>query len=218
MPLRFIGEALGAQVHWDDANRRVTIIRVAVNVTDMKYEVTAGPPTLIIEGDSPLEYTTWQPDEKDQLVIDIKGRLTSSNNALYIFDNFVNKVVAGNISENPDMVRLVVDLNEKASYQVNSSEDRKRITITFVNTLSSVELDNEDDKFVVKLTTTITTPVSHFFLSDPDRLVVDIDNAMLLAQTPGTPKNDFVKEIRLGQFSTAPDVARVVFDLKEDTN
>jgi len=57
-----------------------------------------------------------------------------------------------------------------------------------------------------------------FELSNPSRLVIDMEN--ILAQVPPTqrsltPKSEFLEKIRVAQFATVPQkVARVVFDLK----
>ncbi|MCI0567816.1 MAG: type IV pilus secretin PilQ, partial [Acidobacteria bacterium] len=57
-----------------------------------------------------------------------------------------------------------------------------------------------------------------FELSNPSRLVIDMEN--ILSQVPPaqrslTPKSEFLDKIRVAQFATAPQkVARVVFDLK----
>jgi type IV pilus assembly protein PilQ len=57
-----------------------------------------------------------------------------------------------------------------------------------------------------------------FELSNPSRLVIDMEN--ILSQVPPTqrsltPKSEFLEKIRVAQFATAPQkVARVVFDLK----
>ena len=57
-----------------------------------------------------------------------------------------------------------------------------------------------------------------FELSNPSRLVIDMEN--VLSQVPAaqrslTPKSEFLDKIRVAQFATAPQkVARVVFDLR----
>lgn len=218
VPLRFIGEALGADVYWDDAQKKVVITKKSINVTKIEYNSSSGMPAIVIEGDYPLEYTTWVPEGSDQLVIDIKASLAVTNNAIYVYDDFVDKVVAGQTSQNPDAVRLVVDLHKMAGYREVTHNDGKTIEIQFINTLNSVNVESEEERLTVNLDTTMSTSIKSSFLSNPDRLVIDIDNAVLLAENPDIPDNDFVKGIRVGQFSKSPDIARVVFDLKDNSH
>src|SRR5690606_22511041 len=42
VPLRFAGEALGAQVGWDEATRTVTVAQVGATLLDVQYHEAAG--------------------------------------------------------------------------------------------------------------------------------------------------------------------------------
>lgn len=84
VPLRFLGETLGAEVSWDNDLRRVIINRSGSKVVDLAYETIDGKPTVIIKGDSLLEYTTVEIEDDNKLVIDIKSHLDTLKNALRI--------------------------------------------------------------------------------------------------------------------------------------
>jgi len=216
VPLRFLGETLGAEVSWDNELRRVIINRTGAKIVDLAYEQVDGKPTVIIKGDSPLEYTVVA-TEGDRLVIDVVSHLDTLKNALYIYDSFLNKAVAGEIFTDPPTTRIVLELEDNVSYRTYSSADKKNIYISFENVLEELTFESQRDTFLAKILTTNATNANYFFLSNPDRLVLDIsDTALPEIDVPEVPKNDFVKTVRLGQFTE--DTVRIVFDLKSDVN
>jgi N-acetylmuramoyl-L-alanine amidase len=218
VPLRFISEALGAKVSWDNDAKRVIITRINARIVDFSYEVIGGRNSLVIRGDSSLEYEAKQEDSQNRLAVEIKAQLATSDSALYIYDEFMETAVIESLQDEPPLSRVVLELKQDVTFQISRSEDKKSITISLYNMLHKVEIDDRDEKVVAKIFTVKPSDVNYFFLADPDRLVLDVKGAVLSAKTPELPKNDFIKEIRLGQFSVNPDTVRVVFDLKSDVN
>jgi len=218
VPLRFIGESLGAEVFWDNDQRRVSITRGQPKIVDFSYEVVDGRQSILIKGDSPLEYAMEPSAAKNQIAMDINAQLGTEKNALYIYDGFMEKALMGSIQQDPPVTRVVVDLKGEIPYEIKQSEDKNTIIVSPVNALSGVVVDVEDQQTTVNLTTTQPSKINYFFLSNPDRLVVDIDDTVLSALQPEVPKNNYIEQIRLGQFSVNPDTVRVVFDLKSDIN
>jgi len=218
VPLRFIGESLGAEVFWDNAQRRVNITRSQPKITDFSYDMVDGKPSIVLKGDSPLEYVMDPSAARDQIAIDINGQVAIEKNALYIYDDFMEKALMGSIQEDPPVTRIVVELKGEVPYEIKQSEDKNTIIISFVNALSGVAVDVEDNQTTVNLATTHPATINYFFLSNPDRLVVDINDTVLSASQPEIPRNNYIEQIRLGQFSVDPNTVRVVFDLKSGIN
>ncbi|WP_422444731.1 N-acetylmuramoyl-L-alanine amidase [Thermoanaerobacterium sp. DL9XJH110] len=218
VPLRFIGEALGAKVSWDNDAKRVIITRISARIVDFSYEVIGGRNSVVIRGDSPLEYEAKQEESQNRLAVEVKAQLATSDGALYIYDEFMETAVIESLQEEPPLSRVVLEIKPDATFQISRSEDKKSIIISFNNMLHKVEIDDRDEKVAAKIFTVKPAEVNYFFLADPDRLVLDVKGAVLSAKTPELPENDFVKDIRLGQFSVNPDTVRVVFDLKSDVN
>ncbi|NLZ53554.1 MAG: AMIN domain-containing protein [Thermoanaerobacteraceae bacterium] len=217
VPLRFLGETLGAKVSWDNDLRRVIINRSGAKIVDLAYEVIDGKPTVIIKGDSPLEYSVVETQEDDRVAIDVKGHLDTLKNALYIYDNYLSKAVAGEIFTEPPITRVVLELEPQVSFRTYSSDDKKCIYLTFDNILEYLTLESQQHELLAKLKTTNVTNADYFFLSNPDRLVLDIKDTILSEiNTPEVPENDFVGDVRIGQFTD--NIVRVVFDLKGDIN
>lgn len=217
VPLRFLGETLGAKVSWDNDLRRVIINRSGAKIVDFAYEVIDGKPTVIIKGDSPLEYSMVETQDDNRLAIDIKGHLDTLKNALYIYDNYLSKAVAGEIFTDPPTTRVVLELEPQVTFRTYSSPDKKNIFISFENILEELTFESQQHELLVRLKTTNATIADYFFLSNPDRLVLDISDTILPEiNTPEVPENNFVKDVRIGQFTD--NTVRVVFDLKNDIN
>ncbi|MDI3481541.1 MAG: N-acetylmuramoyl-L-alanine amidase [Tepidanaerobacteraceae bacterium] len=222
VPLRFIGESLGAQVYWDNDARRVTIIRQEArqeaSIIGFSYGTLNGNPTIVLKGDVPLEYAAEQTQDKDKIVLDIKGKIAVENNALYIYDDYIEKAVIGSVQQDPPLSRVVVDLKGDVPCEISTSEDKSSIFVSFVNALKNINVNIEDSKVSVNLVTIKSTGINYFFLTNPDRLVLDIENALLSVASPELPENGYIERIRLGQFAVNPNTVRVVFDLKADVN
>lgn len=220
VPLRFIGESLGAKVNWNDTDRRVIITRHSTKIVDMSYEVIGDKPCVVIKGDTSLEYTAQPKTESNYLAIDVKARLDTANNALYIDNNYLNKAVIGEISNDPPLSRLVLELKDESGYTIYQPEDKCSIIISFVNThtLNHIDIDSRSRETRVNLEMSKSAKYNYFFLPNPDRLVLDIEDTILAAELPNIPQNQFISDVRIAQFSTNPNTVRVVFDLKDNIN
>ncbi|NLC63513.1 MAG: AMIN domain-containing protein [Thermoanaerobacterales bacterium] len=218
VPLRFIGESLGAEVDWDNTLRRVIVNSGIPKIIGLSYEVFDGNQSVVISGDLPLDYS-YQEVGENKLVVDIKGEMKVRDNSLHVYDNLVEKVFMAAIDADTPLTRTVIDISPEVSYQVHQTADGKAVVVSFANNLNDIDISRHGDDLHVKLATTSQADINYFFLTNPDRLVVDIAGALLSVDTPSVPNNDYVKDIRLGQFSTNPNTtARVVFDLKKVAN
>ena len=86
--------------------------------------------------------------------------------------------------------------------------------------LVAVVAKGPDAKRTIQLKTDGKVTYKAFELSNPSRLVVDLEDVMSHvppAQRSLAPKSDFLGRVRVAQFATAPQkIARVVFDLKSE--
>ena len=138
-------------------------------------------------------------------------------------------VRAGQYMEEPPIARLVLDVVGKQSIKIATEHDGKTIFFGLGNgggrpapapvkqpsvQVGSTSWINEADReatFAISISE--MAKVRSFYLQDPDRIVVDIDDAGLQT-TPSQPTaaNGLVQQVRMSQFSE--DVVRCVFDLK----
>ena len=201
VPLRFIGETFGAEVDWDNDLRRVIIANQSgAKIIDFSYENIQGKPSVIIKGYKSLEYNVIEIKEENRLAIDITGRMDTMKNALYIYDNYLDKAIAGEIFSEPPVTRIVLELQPGVAYRTYQSED-KSVILTFENIVEDITIENNKDEFIVNLKT--TNPSDGIFFPDrPGQIGLDISDTMLgHIEPPKVPHNDYVKNIRFGQFT-----------------
>lgn len=230
IPLRFVGEALGADVEWNNDRRCVVInktdngndVNSSVNISDLSYEVINDRPSIVIKGDGALKYEQEKSTDWSKLVIDIYADNNLKNNAIYVDSDIVRKAVIGTFKTDPLISRIVVELKQDVPYQIYQTDSEKNIIISFntlnntaKNTLKNITIEDKGSELNVNLKTSKSSDINYFLLSNPDRFVVDINDTVLDVIAPKVSTNRYFEDIRVGQFSNDPDVVRVVFDLKK---
>ncbi|SHM26779.1 N-acetylmuramoyl-L-alanine amidase [Caldanaerovirga acetigignens] len=219
VPLRFVGEALMAEVSWNEKLRRVDVKKQIPQIVDFSYTTVNNIPALLIKGNTPLEYQVAGYDS-ERVAVDVKAQLKASKNVINVEDSVLKRVVVSELNDGSGLTRFVLEMEKGASFYI-IKPDQNSIAITITNVLSSVELE-EDGTLVARLKTVIPATYNCFTLGSPEkgdyRLVVDITNARLSASLPVVFDNDYIKGLRASQFTVNPYVVRVVFDLKGDLN
>ncbi len=76
--------------------------------------------------------------------------------------------------------------------------------------------DNGEELLIIRSESSISYKA--FFLTNPLRLVIDIDNSDVNGMKDFTPDGAFIKTVRVAQFSLSPMVVRVVLDLDKPAN
>lgn len=220
VPLRFVGEALMAEVSWNDKLRRVDVIKQISQIVDFSYTTVNNVPTVLIKGNAPLEYSIAGYDG-EKVVVDIKAKLKTSQNVLDVGNGVLKRVIASELNNGSGLTRFVLEMGEGASFYIFRPEQNS-IAVAMANILSSIEVDEEDGTLIARLKTAYPATYNYFTLGSPEkgdyRLVVDISNARLSASLPVVFDNDYIKNLRTSQFTVNPYVVRVVFDLKGDVN
>jgi N-acetylmuramoyl-L-alanine amidase len=230
IPLRFVGEALGADVEWNNDRRCVVInktdngndVNSNVNISDLSYEVINDRPSIVIKGDGALKYEQEKSTDWSKLVIDIYADNNLKNNAIYVDSDIVRKAVIGTFKTDPLISRIVVELKQDVPYQIYQTDSEKNIIISFntlnntaKNTLKNITIEDKGSEISVNLKTSKSSDINYFLLSNPDRFVVDINDTVIDVVAPKVSTNRYFEDLRVGQFSNDPDVVRVVFDLKK---
>ncbi|PYQ13827.1 MAG: hypothetical protein DMH00_03265 [Acidobacteria bacterium] len=134
-----------------------------------------------------------------------------------VHPSFQNSVVADASTEKPAAPTPLPEAAPSAPLlseaQKAALEKAKPATV-----LLSVVPRGPDAQRTVQLKTNGKVTYKAFELTNPPRLVIDMQNVKSQvppAQRSLAPKSEFLQKIRVAQFATAPEkVARVVFDLK----
>ncbi len=183
-------------------------------VQDISYDEESGYPQLYISADNPVEYNAFTLDNPDRMVIDI-------NNAIADTDFEVKEINSGEIigvrigqfSNQPKIVRVVVDLKNKKKAMVTQSTDKKNISLAYANIIQPITIEKEGYCDVITIKGSQAVDSQLFSLNNPDRIVIDVQQAVLDSEKQSIPLNNssIIKSVRTGQFDVG--TARIVVDL-----
>jgi len=244
VPLRFVSQALGASVSWDQARRQVTILfgSSAPAVQDLSWQETPGVARFVIVTNGPVHYraSTLAKSEQypDRLLIDVDSARLDIPEVTPVDVAGVKQVRAFNQDvSGTSLARVIFDLDEPVRYSVWATwdpqpplglgdlpaefkEGQQAIVVEVEYKVSGVEFVDEpgSERVVVHLNGPGDYRV--WEAADPWRLVIDARRATLTKVLEGMsnvqrtfPVNKLgITQVRYSQFTTDPNVVRVVLD------
>ena len=187
---------------------------VISKVQDISYNEESGYPQLYISADNPVEYDTFTLDNPDRMVIDIKNAIADTDfETKEINSGDIIRVRIGQFSNKPKVVRVVVDLKNKKKAMATHSFDKKSISLAYANIIQPVTIDKEGYCDVISIKGSQVVDSQLFSLEDPDRIVIDVQQAVLGGgdQSISLNNSTIIKSVRTGQFDIG--TARIVVDL-----
>lgn len=241
VPFRLVAEILGHEVGWDN-NNRVPFINTKTNkapdnnsntmeITNVQVDKgSTSIPKVVVNGTDNFKYSTALLENPHRLVIDIdEAKLNLKNIS---FDNGVgilnvnsgpiSKIEVTQLSQSPNVVRVVVYLTEKVDFDIFSGKDGKSLNISFVNKVGKIDKENIDGKEALVIYNTNKPKVNTMKLKNPDRIVIDLLDSSLEAGSYVEYNHSigFIQKVRVSQFE--PDnnykpndrIVRVVLDVK----
>ncbi len=215
VPIRFVGETLNAQIGWDQDTKTVSVDTRAIN--SIHWSAEPGGLEVVIGSSAPIaaidHFTLTDPD---RIVIDVNGtRLDLARSEMVVGLSAVTRIRTGTLPEGKGS-RIVLDLSEPTGYSVSLTEAGDKILVTTGNKLVSVSADGHDLGPRIQIETSGPIDYSIFELTDPHRVVVNVNNTTLstTCDTQTIPVwLGSVHQVRVAQFEE--NTARVVVDLLE---
>ncbi|MBM7556914.1 N-acetylmuramoyl-L-alanine amidase [Halanaerobacter jeridensis] len=212
VPLKVLGEALGLVIQSKPKQGLVSIYQDHARITAVE-NLPQDNDGIKITVDQHVNTTSMFLKNPYRIVLDLKGT------ALYNkFSQF--KVNSPLIKEvrmaqfNGNTVRLVLDLATKAKYKVEKSatDNGYEYRLKVSPLITGVKLEGNK----VKLnSTSALTKTSIDYLKHPQRVIVNIENAILEKQAKINPEHPMFKELRISQYKTEPYIVRLVIELKD---
>ncbi len=191
------------------------IVYTKAKIQDIIYDDNGGFPQLNIVSDNPVKYKGVTMYNPDRMVVDIENAtLATEFETKEIGKGGVIRARVEQFSSSPDIVRVVIELENEQTCKLVQSNDKKTISLIYANLINPVSFMRENGKDVLMIRGTQENDTNVFELDNPDRLVVDVQKAVLKEIQSVDTKTDFVKAIRTGQADVG--VARVVLDLEPD--
>ncbi len=232
VPLRFVSEALGFDVDWEDETwtgiinfKKQEINNVSVINTEEHL------PKIVLDTTGIVSHNEIYLEQPYRLVIDIpRTTLNISDEQIensMLFELEVNKypikeIRASQFSKSPDVTRVVVELDRYVGYEVNYDDSNKKLEVSFVNKINEIAFEEIKGRKAIVIKNTNIPEYNILRLSNPDRVVLDLMDSYLLNQKFNYEfETDFISKVRTSQFK--PDslynnedkIVRIVFDIKE---
>lgn len=177
-----------------------------------------------------VEYKEGTLKDPDRLFLDFPQAQLGSQvpRSQTVDSDLISTVRAGQNSNDPPVVRVVMDLKQPIEYRIQTTR-RGRVVLVVLRKaeapsedagpptpalqVTEIALTQEEEVAQAIIASTGRAAYRDFLLRNPLRLVVDIQDAVLQVQDPPVPAEDsLVRQVRMSQFS--PDTVRVVLDLK----
>ncbi len=196
----------------------------ATSAKSLNYEITKnGNVKVILSTDKGVSYTSFSPD-KHWIVIDLLGCSISNLEPVYnLKSDVVNYIKT---SKSAKGVRLEislkkdskVDVQPQGKYLVINIKRKENVTKkSAVSFLKDVKFDTSEKGFKLELLGKGLVKYRKFYLTDPDRFVIDLLNTGCSFKRKNILVNgDVVKKIRISKFQNQnPEIVRVVLDLNK---
>lgn len=233
VPLSFIQDNFDYDVTYDKAKNIVNVDKKkaaevvpekpaeqpieykTAKIDDVIYDESGGFPQLNIVADNPIKYKSFAIVNPDRMVVDIENSLLNTEfESREIGKGGIIRVRVAQFSKSPNVVRVVIDLEDQKTCKLVQSNDKKTISLIYANIINPVSFAKEESRDVLMIRGTQENDTNVFKLDNPDRLVVDIRKSILSEQQTVNTNSPYVKAIRTGQVDVG--VARVVLDLEPD--
>jgi N-acetylmuramoyl-L-alanine amidase len=214
VPLRFVGEAMGAEVQWD-GNSRTASVSQNTRITNVALGQHNGVPAIIVTGDKRLTYSSFNLSNPERIVIDFNNALMAVTNTAFDVNNQgIRRVRISQFEVNPNKTRIVLDMDKALGHRIIPINDNS-VAISIEPLVERVEVSRTGDVISkIFLSQPMTYNVSE--LTAPDRLVIDIHGGVIRSGPNNFAVNDHqISRVRVSQFSNDPNIVRVVYDLKE---
>lgn len=219
VPLTFLEKTLDYEFKYNKTVNSLVVEEkkapiVISRIQDITYDEEGGYPQLNVVADNPVEYKTFTLDNPDRMVIDIMNSIADTEfEAKEINKEDIIRVRIGQFSSEPSVVRVVVDLKDQKKAKVVQSEDKKNISLVYANIIQPITISKEGFSDVITIKGSQDVDSTLFQLENPDRIVIDVQRAVLEGVEQNIPLSDspIIKSIRTGQFDVG--TARIVVDI-----
>jgi len=182
-------------------------------IEDIIYDDNGGFPQLNIVADNPVRYKSFTIVNPDRMVVDIEdSTLNTEFETKEIGKGGVIRARVAQFSKSPNVVRVVIDLEDQTRCKLVQSNDKKMVSLIYANIINPVSFAKEEGRDVLMIRGSQDMEPNVFRLENPERLVVDVYKSVLSEQQTVETKTPYVKTIRTGQADVG--VARVVLDLE----
>jgi N-acetylmuramoyl-L-alanine amidase len=169
---------------------------------------------VIVATDTIFDQKVYENEKKDQLIIDLPHTHLDVPSKLLPFDDpSISQIRLGQFEA--DTVRVMISLKAPLTYGLGSKPSGRALEIGFANWITDIKWEATPDSLAVKIKATAPLKYSQNYFKNPDRFILEFQEAVLKTQPLQLVGQFGLQQIRASQFSYAPLTSRIVFDLEK---
>ncbi len=185
---------------------------------------------LIVRSDKKLSYTTKRVEEKNELIIDITGsklELKTTNDspgAINVDDDFIKEVRYSQLSHQPYITRIVLDLKKYEEPNIIDRSDGTGLMLSFESQrIRDITKETRGEKEAIVIKGAKEENMNIIKLQNPERIVLDFLDSTLEGEAYAEFPHSlgFINRVRASQYSpdnnysASDQIVRVVLDIKD---
>ncbi|GAB6138855.1 N-acetylmuramoyl-L-alanine amidase [Halanaerobaculum tunisiense] len=217
VPLQSLGEALGLVIKSDSRQQVVDILEVQSQLKEINYCQKEKYEGVKVKVSKQVDYDLQFFQDPDRLVLDLEGtHLDKELQKLKVESDLIKRARVAQFNRNT--ARVVLDLKADLDYKLLTEETKDSYQYLLKVSPLITGVDYKQGRLQIASTGDLTagTPVH---LSEPNRIAIDLKNAVLKEGQQLKIADSFFKQIRISQYKTKPDnIVRVVFEPQEALN
>ncbi|MEX2355690.1 MAG: N-acetylmuramoyl-L-alanine amidase family protein [Thermaerobacterales bacterium] len=216
VPLRFVGEALGAKVGWNPTTRTVSVERTVSELAGVAFWPDPEAGRLILGLSRAADYRVTElaagNGQPARLRIELDdSQLAITDEEIIIGAAGITRVLVAEPADG--RVVVTAELTEAVEWRAERAGNGRDVVIRVGYKVTGVDYRFTPAGPAVFIDTNGPAAPRSFKLTDPHRLVVDVPHTTLSRRLPASlpVDNPMVSRIRVAQFEA--DTVRVVIDL-----
>lgn len=210
IPLLPAAKWLGLKGFWSKTG---SVLYISRRITKISWDEVSGAKAVIIEASSGID--TFEAELKDKLkVYAVKVPnfiLDLESNKISVKEEGVKGIKA---IQDGGTAKIGIYLDEEQS--IKPVLDGSRLIINFPPSINSVKFTDEGSSIKIEINSTKPVYFDVKRLYEPDRIIVDIPNALYNADKFKEINKGGILRIRASQFKSEPLASRIVIDLNKD--
>lgn len=217
VPLRFVAEALGADVHWDDPTRTVIVTLRQGRLTELTIDPEGPRASLRLALTAPVAYRVEEREptasQPRRLVIVLEQtEIELAERRVEVGIGGIVRAFVETSDEEPDAALIVLELSDDVDVSVRRDPNRRDLILDITSQITAVRYETLADGQALVIEANGPIAPEAFILDDPSRLVIDVAPArasrMVARELDGDP---LVERVRISQFDE--ETVRIVADL-----
>ncbi len=229
IPVEWVFETMGDVTAYDPSSRTLAI---SAQITGITWRGVDTGLEVGIEGTAPLHARASVLRRPERLVVDVLGAVSKSPDP--VIDVHEGPLAAVRIGAFPEGTRIVFDLASPVQYRLVTAVPARRVVITLspgslppsgppgqpsgyvpsALKITDIRYQRLEDGGRLVIVATQSLQVAQRILHHPDRIVLDVQDAVFLPVKKFLDVNDgLVVQIRGAQFHSNPNIVRIVVEL-----